>query len=186
FGGGPRDQVDGRADIYALGVIMFELLTRALPFPNYTGPTRAVLDRMQVERSLAPPRLRTRNPEVSPAVEAIVRKCLEPAPADRYRRAAGLRNDIAGPLANLPLKHARDPSLREQIRKWVRRHPRVTAPGAVAAYAAALLLVGSAAAVQKSLAARAERQDRERAAAYRQFDVSLTLTHRIQHATRFP
>src|SRR5262245_53584855 len=186
FGGGPRDQVDGRADIYALGVIMFELLTRALPFPNYTGPTRAVLDRMQVERSLAPPRLRTRNPEVTPAVEAIVRKCLQPAPAERYQSAADLRDDIARHLASLPLRHTREPSLRERMRKWVRRHPRLTSPGAIAVYAAAVLLVGSAAAVQKSLIARAERQDRERADAYRQFEDFLTLTDRVRQASGSP
>jgi eukaryotic-like serine/threonine-protein kinase len=72
------------------------------------------------------------------------------------------------------------------MRKWVRRHPRLTSPGAIAAYAAALLLVGSAAAVQRSLAARAERQDRERAAAYRQFEDFLTLTDRVRQAAGSP
>src|SRR5207248_9847878 len=74
-------------------------------------------------RAGPPPWVRPWNRAVSPAAESIVRHCLHPDPAQRYQSAAALKEDLERHLANLPLRHAPEPSLRERLRKWRRRHP---------------------------------------------------------------
>src|SRR5262249_51813615 len=72
------------------------------------------------------PSLRRHNRAVSPAVESIVRRCLEADPARRYRNAQELKEDLERQLKSLPLLHTPEPSLRELAGKWMRRHPRLT------------------------------------------------------------
>jgi serine/threonine protein kinase/Flp pilus assembly protein TadD len=186
FAGDRSATVDGRADVYALGVVLFHLLARRPPYPEYLGETATILERMQADRRGPVPFLRPDNPDVSPAVESIIRTCLEPDPAKRYPSAAALRDDLARQRANLPLKFAPEPSKREGVRKWVRRHPRVVSAPALAAYAAAVLLFASAIAVRLSLNARAHRQDAERAAALRQFEDFRTLVDAIKFEAGSP
>jgi serine/threonine protein kinase/Flp pilus assembly protein TadD len=134
FRGGLR-VVDGRSDVYSLGVILFELLTGHQPFPRHNGPADTILPRMLVDRQ-TPPDLRVFNPKASLAVASIVRHCLEPDPTRRYRSAAELVEDLHRQLTNQPLKFAPERSWRERSRKWVRRHPRL----AVVALTGAILL----------------------------------------------
>jgi serine/threonine protein kinase/tetratricopeptide (TPR) repeat protein len=139
YGGSPTP-LDGRADVYALGVILFEMLTGGRPFPDHTGEQAAVIPRMLADRQADPPRIRTRNPHVPPSVESIVRTCLAADPAARYPSACALHDDLVRHLTDRPLAHAPEPSLRERVRKWARRHPRLTSVSSVVA--AALVLVG--------------------------------------------
>jgi serine/threonine protein kinase/tetratricopeptide (TPR) repeat protein len=126
--GGDKRSVDARSDVYALGVILFELLTGKLPFESKRGPLAETLPGMIAERSQTPPWLRPHNAAISPAVESIVRRCLEPDTSRRYQSAQDLHEDLQRHALDLPLKHAPEPSLRERGSKWVRRHPRLTAP----------------------------------------------------------
>jgi serine/threonine protein kinase/tetratricopeptide (TPR) repeat protein len=144
--------LDGRADIYSLGLILFELLTGRTAYPAPATASKAGshgatdIGKMLVERAGPPPRLRAFNPAVSPAAEAIVRRCLEPDPARRYQSARELQEDIERHLSHLPLKHTPEPSLGERLRKWGVRHPRLTSGTSVAVLAAAMLIAVGAAA----------------------------------------
>jgi serine/threonine protein kinase/Tfp pilus assembly protein PilF len=157
--------VDGRSDVYSLGVIAFELLTGQFPFPQRTGAVRRCVAEMRVDRCRPAPRLRPVNPAVSPAVESIVRRCLDPDAARRYQSARELREDLERQLAHQPLRHAPEPSLRERARKWARRHPRLTSSTTVAAAAAVVLLGVSAGAgvVWRQHEARLEAAEQEQA-----------------------
>jgi serine/threonine protein kinase/predicted Zn-dependent protease len=178
-----RDQagaVDERCDIYSLGIILFELLTGRHPFAIYKlGAPSEIIRQLITDRRQPPPGLTQWNPLVSPATEAIVKKCLAPDANDRYQRAEHLREDLDRQLNNLPLKYAANPSRREIIRKWGRRHPRLMSSSTVAAVAAVLLMVLGVGVVQsreraKDLHARTHFADHH--AAFR--DVQLYLDDR--------
>lgn len=118
-----QGQIDARTDLYALGVMAWEMLTGEVPFPP--GPRGLVnLDDLIAARRTELPPLRKLNPAVTPAVEAIIRKLLTPEPADRYQSAAELKADIDRHLADLPLLHTPEPSWQERFQKWRRRNPR--------------------------------------------------------------
>jgi eukaryotic-like serine/threonine-protein kinase len=186
FGGGPRVQPDARADIYALGVVLFEAFARRAPFPVRTGPTQSVVKEMQADRSGPVPALMPLVKDVTPAVEAIVQKCLAVDPKDRYQTAADLRDDLARQRANLPLKTVREPSLRERAKKWGRRNRYLVSAPALTAYAAALLLAATAVSVRLSLAARAERQDADRVAAFQNYEAFLSVADEVKQAASSP
>jgi serine/threonine protein kinase/tetratricopeptide (TPR) repeat protein len=137
---------DARSDLYSLGVILFELFTGRQPFSTRTGPMEIVLKQMIQERDGPPPRLRWASKAITPAVESIVRHCLEPDPEHRYRSAGQLREDLQRQMEHRPLQYAPDRSLRERASKSIRRHPRlaVTTLGlvAVALIAGLAILVG--------------------------------------------
>jgi len=131
--------VDARSDLYSLGIILYEMLTRREPFPVPKGEVREVIPRMLEARTGSPPRLRCWNKDVSPAVESIVRHCLEPDPARRYQSAHELREDLDRHRVDLPLRYAAEPSLGERSRKWARRHPRLMSTTSIAILAGALV-----------------------------------------------
>jgi tRNA A-37 threonylcarbamoyl transferase component Bud32 len=82
-------QVDGRADVYALGCVLYEMLAGEPPFTGST--THAILAR---QRSEPPPSLLRIRPDLPPWVEEVVRRALSKVPADRYQRAADLRQAV--------------------------------------------------------------------------------------------
>jgi serine/threonine protein kinase/Flp pilus assembly protein TadD len=115
--------VDVRTDLYGLGAVTFELLTGTVPFVTASRSTRDY-DTLLAARKAGPPRVRDKNPAVSPAVEAIVRKLLAPNPADRYQSADQLTEDIDRHLADRPLRRAPNTSVLERAGKWRRRNPK--------------------------------------------------------------
>lgn len=133
-------RLDERCDLYSLGVILFELITGRHPFPIFKGASPEIVLAMVADRRKPLPLVRSHNTAVAPAVEAIIQKCLAPDPVNRYRSADDLHEDIERHLANLPLQHAANPSRRELVRKWVKRHPRLASSSTVAALAAMLLI----------------------------------------------
>jgi serine/threonine protein kinase/tetratricopeptide (TPR) repeat protein len=137
-------QVDRRSDIYSLGMVLYEILAGQKPFEHtgsYSVPTLRI-QAMAQERASATPSLRARRPDVPWGLESILRKCLAPDPARRYQQADHLAEDLRRFLDDRSLKYAPELSRAEQARKWVRRHPRLTASVSVA-LVAALLLAGA-------------------------------------------
>jgi eukaryotic-like serine/threonine-protein kinase len=161
--------VDARADIYALGLIIYHLLTGRHAFTIRRGQSRIILPLMIADRKGAPPMLRASNRAISPAVESIVRHCLEADPGKRYASARELAEDIERHRINLPLKHAQEPSLIERAVKWSRRHPRLASPSVISAMIAAVLLLAVAASVQLSLNAKKRELTQRREAAVQRF-----------------
>jgi len=125
--------VGASSDLYSLGVIMYQLLTRRQPFPVRSGVLDESLSAMIRDRTGRPPFVREYNASVSPAVEAIVRKCLEPSLDRRYGSVSELIEDLQRQLNHRPLKYAADPSLIERAVKWRARHPRLMSAGSLAA-----------------------------------------------------
>ena len=115
-------EVDHRADIYALGVVLYQLLTGRLPW-HLEGECDARI--VLANRWLTSPTASGIYPVVSPAVRAILSKCMACSPAERYESAAALRDDIRRHLDDLPLAVAKNDSMGELCRKWMRRHPRL-------------------------------------------------------------
>jgi hypothetical protein len=90
------EQVQGRpataaSDVYALGIVVYEMLTARLPFEAETS-LAATLKRVQEPA----PRVARRRPDVPRAWDALVARCLEREPARRYQSAAELRAALAG------------------------------------------------------------------------------------------
>lgn len=154
-----------RADLFSLGVVLYELLTGSDPYAvveeDVANPVGAYL---AAHGKLPEPPSR-RNPAVTPAVDAIVLRLLEPDPARRYAEAAHVREDLERQLANRPLLHAKETSLRERARKWRRRNPRLTAGLAVALAALVFLILPATALAVRSEQLAARRHEVARAEA---------------------
>lgn len=94
--------LDGRSDLYALGVMLFELSTGRRPFESDTPYGVAV---MQV--TAAPPSPRSLNPNLSLAIEEVILRSLRKKPDDRYQTAAKL-SDALKMAANKPVMSMHD------------------------------------------------------------------------------
>jgi eukaryotic-like serine/threonine-protein kinase len=83
------ERVDSRADIYALGAVLYEMAAGGRPFPE-TQRSR-LTDAILHEPPVAP---RAMNPRISPALENIILKCLEKEPENRYQSVNELTVDL--------------------------------------------------------------------------------------------
>ncbi len=137
----PVSAVDERSDLYAIGLILYEMVAGRHPFeePPANRPMVDILRIMTEERLLGPPLARSINPMVPRSLDAIIAKALDPMPARRYAHAADMAEDLQRFLDDRPNLHAPEPSLKERAGKWWRRHPEVRGAGPVAATAAILL-----------------------------------------------
>ncbi|MBL8731828.1 MAG: protein kinase [Planctomycetes bacterium] len=110
------DPVDARADVWAVGVVLFELLTGERPFAATTQQAT-----LQTILTAEPPTLRGR-PGISDDLAAVVARALEKTPDRRYATAAAMRADLLAWQRGAPVS-ARLPTRLERTLRWARREP---------------------------------------------------------------
>ena len=126
-GSGASNKIDGRSDIYSLGVMMFQLATGRLPFPG-SNFGEVLIGHLQVP----PPPPRSLNPLVPEAYEPLILKCLQKKQEDRYASMKELKHAIEACMDQLriskELPHSDDTDTDTQLHPVEVRPP--SFPGA--------------------------------------------------------
>jgi len=130
---GGTHTLDARADVYSLGVTLYELLTLRTPFLG--GPESAVRRRIATGDVEAPRRL---NPRIPAALERVCLAAMDPDPQRRPADVASLAADLERALAGEPVR-ARSVPTWLRLRRWSRRRPRQ----ALTLAGAALVVLGA-------------------------------------------
>src|SRR5262245_55118154 len=118
---GLSDRISPRTDVWALGVLLYEVLTGKRPFEG-----RSSHELSQLICSSDPPRPRRVQPGLSKDLETIILKCLEKEPSRRYESAGAVADDLARWQRGEPIR-ARPRSWLGYVWRKVKRHPVQTA-----------------------------------------------------------
>ncbi|MBX3404052.1 MAG: serine/threonine protein kinase [Phycisphaeraceae bacterium] len=144
--------VDARSDVYALGVMLYELLAGRLPID---ARSMSAPEAVRAIRQDDPPTLSSIDRSFRGDVETIVAKALEKNPDRRYQSAADLADDLRRHLADQPIV-AHPPSAMYQFAKFAQRNRGLVVGLGVAA---AVLVLASAGLAVLAAVALAQRDD---------------------------
>jgi eukaryotic-like serine/threonine-protein kinase len=139
---GGKSTVDHRADVYALGLVLHELLLGRPAHVIPSGRNSERIEKLLFARQHRIKHVAAQRKSLRPATLAIVLKCLEPKPENRYETAAQLRDDLCRQLNHQPLRHTREPSVRESLNKFARRNPWLTSTTFLATALVGLVCLG--------------------------------------------
>jgi hypothetical protein len=129
------DGIGPAVDIYALGSMLYEMLTGRPPFD---APTAAeTITQLLHDEPISPVRLR---PKLPRDLATICLKCLEKSPGQRYGSALDLADDLRRFQAGVPIL-ARPVGPMERTWRWCRRRPLVAGLSALSAFLAVVLVV---------------------------------------------
>jgi serine/threonine protein kinase len=134
--GGRIREIGPCTDIYALGAILYDLLTGRPPFKSNT--LADTLRQVQMTEPVSPGRLQ---PQVPRDLATICLKCLNKEPKKRYESSLALAEDLGRFLSGEPI-HARPTSLIERAIKWSKRRPALAALIAVSVLSFVALGIG--------------------------------------------
>jgi serine/threonine protein kinase/TolB-like protein/Tfp pilus assembly protein PilF len=112
-------QISSATDVYGLGAVMYQLLTRQLPFAGHTS-----YETVRLLLETEPQRPRLLNPKVDRDLSTICLKCLEKDPQRRYSSALALAEDLERWLKHEPIQ-ARRANAFMRATKWVHRNPAI-------------------------------------------------------------
>ena len=122
---GRADLVGTRTDVYALGAILFHILTGRAPFDGVDS--RVIIEKVRKE---APPTPRQVVPGTSKALDAVCRKAMMRDPAARYASPLDLAADIQRWLADEPVSALKE-GISARLGRWGRRHRSAVAAGLI-------------------------------------------------------
>lgn len=135
---GDARRVDSRADVHALGIVLYEACTGRSPFAG--SEHASPIERLRSICESAPPPLGQANPACRGDLEIIAAHALEKAPEQRYQTAAELGGDLRRWLAHQPIS-VRAPGVLYRLGRWVRR--RRAGAAAIATLAVAAVAIGT-------------------------------------------
>ncbi|ROH87798.1 serine/threonine protein kinase [Stagnimonas aquatica] len=157
---GSRQAGDPRSDVYALGVIAYQLLSGVLPYPGLS--TSTVMEAIAVLRQSRAERLSRHLPAARGDTETVVMKAMAAEAAQRYGSAAELADELERVRDHQPIA-ARPPTAGYLLGLFVRRHRALSAALAVALLA---LIVGSLVSLRYGLAEAAARRQADASNAF--------------------